>query len=781
MALVKRSLRELYQGISQQPDGQRLNTQASDMINGIPSVSKGLLKRYTSVRLADMLIPIGYDNSKTYTVRAPSGELFFWVVNISTGGVEIYDATGTFLTSSFHSYISSATSIDDIDLLFSGDEVIILNKSVTVLNAFNSTETGEKLSFLRATPRAATTYKLSIYWYDAGVPRNVTRSFSPVDTKTETLITTIKTVLESGTYFPTMDARDATLVFTDPTEQVYVGFIADNANDTDLINGTGYANFPSVSSVPVGTWDDYEYRSISDPSTLPMNLDDGHKVWIKESDDSDGYYLQFSGEKWVESISGLDGTVSGLDKDTVPLYFSSLSLTNTDAIFEKNVESPEPAFLGAKISGMFFYQQRLGLISGKSVDFSEVSVPTNFYKNSMASVISSDTVSISLPDGPEQAQLIAGVPQDESLMLFGNNHQYILSSLDTETASLLHIGTYQVSDTVKPVDVGNRTFFASNNSEYSRINSMYRVDSVGNFDVDNESAHVPYLMKGNVIILEYSSTENMIFAVTDDDKSKLFLQNTLVQSGTKLQNAWHTWTFDADILNVTLIGSSAYIALSKQGAEVSGNYNAQMEVVKIFLGDTQRKTASSDTSIEFVPYLDSAQEVNQTTFASYTTYDRAIVGVDDSGNVYNGSTDIQAYLDTLGPTDTITVGHLFKFYYEFSRQLPSHFTEVGKVLETFNNLIIRRMKVSFFDTAQFIMKTIQDLRGTEYTQEFSSDTLGDINANLGRVNIKSGTFDFPVNSKSDACRVSIESESPYPCNFTSAEWSGNLIRKGSRY
>ena len=174
--------------------------------------------------------------------------------------------------------------------------------------------------------------------------------------------------------------------------------------------------------------------------------------------------------------------------------------------------------------------------------------------------------------------------------------------------------------------------------------------------------------------------------------------------------------------------------------------------------------------------------VNQTTFANYAQYDRDVIGVDDSGSIYEGTTDIQAYLDTLGPTDEIYVGHKFRFYYEFSRQLPSHYVEGTKVLETFNNLILRRLKVAFFDTAEFLMKTYQDQRGTEYSQKFEADAMNtDLLSNLGRINITDGVFNFPVNSKSDDCRISIESESPFPCNFTSAEWSGNLIRKGSRY
>ena len=343
------------------------------------------------------------------------------------------------------------------------------------------------------------------------------------------------------------------------------------------------------------------------------------------------------------------------------------------------------------------------------------------------------------------------------------------------------------------VQNGKHIWIADNDSEFADVNSLYRVDNIGNYDVDIENAHVKRLIKGNMTNMKYSSTANILLVTIDYDPTKVFVQNTFKNSEGRIQNAWHTWLFDGDVDSIEFIGSTVYFNIVKKGTQINpSDFDAFLEVVQVFIGATQSVIPSSDTDIEFIPYLDSLYRVNKTTFADYDIFGRDVIGVDGSGNIYEGTVDIQAYLDTIGATDEIYIGHKFKFYYEFSRQLPSHYVEGAKVLETFNNLILRRLKVTFFETADFIMKTYQDLRGTvdpitgiktpvEYSQKFEADSMTDITSSLGRVNIADGTFNFPVNSKSDDCRISIESESPFPCNFTSAEWSGNLIRKGSRY
>ena len=83
--------------------------------------------------------------------------------------------------------------------------------------------------------------------------------------------------------------------------------------------------------------------------------------------------------------------------------------------------------------------------------------------------------------------------------------------------------------------------------------------------------------------------------------------------------------------------------------------------------------------------------------------------------------------------------------------------------------------------AKFSMTNTLTERTKVYSKTFSSMVIGSVGSLLGKLNLRSGVFKFPVNSKHDACEISIISEHPYPCNFTAAEWSGTLTRISGRY
>jgi len=51
---------------------------------------------------------------------------------------------------------------------------------------------------------------------------------------------------------------------------------------------------------------------------------------------------------------------------------------------------------------------------------------------------------------------------------------------------------------------------------------------------------------------------------------------------------------------------------------------------------------------------------------------------------------------------------------------------------------------------------------------------------IGTTTLTSGDFKFPVMSKADRIKVTIESDSHLPCQFLSAEWEGNMHLRSRR-
>ena len=151
----------MYNGVSTQAPGLRLNTQCSELINGYPDIIKGLSKRNSSVlRFEDgEPVPIGYnkpyvwqiDDNTTFLCFIYEKEVFIdhlyrrqvhvkildsadfsvlddvEVHNLYTGGAEDYTYTA----------LSDPIIDFNVQLMGIGNSLYILNRDLEVVSDFN--------------------------------------------------------------------------------------------------------------------------------------------------------------------------------------------------------------------------------------------------------------------------------------------------------------------------------------------------------------------------------------------------------------------------------------------------------------------------------------------------------------------------------------------------------------------------------------------------------------------------------------------------------------------
>jgi hypothetical protein len=133
MGLVNQTLPGLYNGVSQQPDELRLDTQVSEMINCHPSLVQGLHKRNPSVALAT-------DNTVTSDAfihvydRGAGDEQY--IINVKDGYYKVYDEAGTqaqdWVANSYLSVPAGTAPRDAFSAVTVGDTTFIVNKTNTV-------------------------------------------------------------------------------------------------------------------------------------------------------------------------------------------------------------------------------------------------------------------------------------------------------------------------------------------------------------------------------------------------------------------------------------------------------------------------------------------------------------------------------------------------------------------------------------------------------------------------------------------------------------------------
>ena len=92
MPLISRTIPNLVQGISQQPEILRLNSQATSQVNGFSSVVEGLKKRPPTDYVAK-LSSSSLANAYIHTINRDANERY--VVVITNGDIAVWNIDGT--------------------------------------------------------------------------------------------------------------------------------------------------------------------------------------------------------------------------------------------------------------------------------------------------------------------------------------------------------------------------------------------------------------------------------------------------------------------------------------------------------------------------------------------------------------------------------------------------------------------------------------------------------------------------------------------------------------
>ena len=151
---VDGSLGTLLQGVSQQPDKERLQGQVTEMTNMTADVVRMLSRRPSSEFVASFNIG-AVDITKCFVHFYSRGDgEQYWIVIAPGGAVYILDLDGTLatktVTSQFTSYITSSDPKTDLRMTTVGDYTFVVNKTKTVSmsGATSTTDTSRTKSGL---------------------------------------------------------------------------------------------------------------------------------------------------------------------------------------------------------------------------------------------------------------------------------------------------------------------------------------------------------------------------------------------------------------------------------------------------------------------------------------------------------------------------------------------------------------------------------------------------------------------------------------------------------
>ena len=487
----------------------------------------------------------------------------------------------------------------------------------------------------------------------------------------------------------------------------------------------------------------------------------------------DDFYVQFNGYGgsgyWKECVA--PNINNGFKLSTMPHQLkqkADLSFTFSEGDWHNRVcgddnTNPFPSFCneeeGRTISDIFFHRNRLGILSGENVIFSEASGYYNFFRTTVRTLLDSDPIDVAVSQN-EVSELKAAVPIQDNLLLFSELNQFTLSATQLLTPAEVTIDQstkYECNLTSTPVGAGTSVFFATQSGNFSGVREFFTKNDTEIKDAPEITSHVPKYIKGTITEIAVSSNEDMLVALTDDNHKECYVYKWYNSATERLQSSWSKWIFKKDITSVAFNNAQLYITFN------DGSYEymdlAQLDN-PVFL-DSQFNTADADN----VP----------DDFLTPT-----MVAITEEG--YNIGTYVldnlsQPIVEYLATGKHLTIGEPYTFKYQMSEQVFKPVQGDSTKLARFQ---LRKMSFNFSNTGKFDV-TVDSIGRDPSVATFSGRILGEPENILGQAAVvPEGSFSVGVQSKPATTKITITNDTHLPSVFQSAEWEGFVVLRNQR-
>ena len=789
MALVSRTIPNLVQGVSQQPEVLRLSSQANVQENGFSSVVEGLKKRPPTNHLAKLSNSTP-NNAYMHTINRDVNERY--LVQITSGAIEVYTVAGVSKTvvmqTGASNYLTSSDPKGDFVAMTVADFTFILNKQKTT--AMTNTTSGAKIeqavySVLQGVD--STKYSITI----DGTTYNFTSSntnsesirdglFSAVGTPANCTVTKLgnssfSIVKSSGTLSISASdgyGDDASQVVKD-TVQNFVD-LPSPAIDNMVVQITGDAT---------NSFDDYYVQYDSAGDVWQESVAPDTKTTLDNTTMPHVLIRTADGNFRFTQVDGATYTISGTDYD-VPLWGLRIC-GDIDS-------SPNPSFVGRKINDMFFHKNRLGFVADENVVMSRSGEFFAFFNETVTTVLASDVIDVASTHN-KVSILRSAISFDEQILLFSDQTQFILAgsggTITPENVSINVSTEFEASSTVKPVGAGSNVFFAFEKGSFTGFREFYVKSDTDTKSADDITSNVPRFIPSGVFKLAIATNENIMLALSSNEQNAIYVHQYYVTGGKRLQSAWHKWTFGTSstdkILNIDFIENTLFIVnqrsdgvyletmdISPAVTDPSASYLTHLDrkISNSTSGVSESYDASTNQTTITIPYTktNTLSLVGASTGSNQAGQEISIVSQSGTSVVVSG--DITSFDYFIGEDYTFT----FTFSQQFIQEADAQGSRIS-IKE--GRLQIRNWSVNFNNTG-FFTTLVQPVGRSSSSTTFTGTITG--TGLLGTVNLADGDYAFAVQSESDKLTVTLASDSHLPCNFINASWQGYYVTASSR-
>ena len=796
MALVSKTIPNLVQGVSQQPEVLRLASQFTTQLNGFSSVVEGLKKRPPTTHIKK-ISTTALTNAYVHTINRDLSERY--VVVITSGSIRVFDTSGTEKTvvmqTGASTYLTSSNPRTEISCTSIADYTFVLNKTITV--AMSATTSPAKIE------QAIYTCTQAIN----GIKYSIT-----IDG------TTYNTTLATTGSVTTEQVRDnlRTAIGTP------AGFTFAN------IGNSSFSIVKSAGTLNVSASDSYGDEASQVIKDTVRNFDDlplpaKNNMVVEVTGDAtnkfDNYYVKFiesSGGDgvWEETVA--PNTVIEINETKMPhvlirtadgnFRFTqcddsqyTISAVNYDVPAWGNrvagdlISAPDPSFIGRKINEIFFHRNRLGFLSDENIVMSRSGEFFDFFPETVTQVLDTDPIDVASTHS-KVSILRHAISFDEELLLLSDQTQFILTGGNVLTPANVAINVtteFENDRNIKPINAGSNVIFGFPKGNYVGFREYFISSDTDVKQAEDITANVPKFIPKNVFKITTATNENIVVAITSDEVNAMYIYQYYVSGNKRLQSAWHKWSLgtsaNTNILNADFIENTLYLVIQRgtdvflESIDISPNLtdtgasyltHLDRKIQENTSGVSRSYNAGTDQTTITIPYA-----IKNTMSVVVRNGASGVAGREISivSQTTNGTTIVVSGNVT---TTNLFIGENYNFTFTFSQQFMQDSDSAGaKISVKEGRLQIRSWAISFNDTAYFTTLVEPDGRSSSATT-FTGTITG--TGLLGTVNLEDGDYEFSIQSENDKFVVSIANDSHLPSNFINASWNGYYVSPSTR-
>jgi hypothetical protein len=276
-------------------------------------------------------------------------------------------------------------------------------------------------------------------------------------------------------------------------------------------------------------WYDPEVDRRINPATMPH-------VLVKDNDGDAFTFRQFDG--WNEMLVGDH-------------------ITNAVPSFLYSEEAPD-----VKIKDIFFFKNRLGFITDRTIIMSEVGQYGNFWRTSVVSLLDSDRID-GVVDTNKAIKLEYVSNLEDILVLFAGSAQFKVSGgevLSPKSIQASQASAYDINLAARPVFMNNEIFFCTTRGDYTQV-MKYRLSELAgkNIIAEDVTMIAPRYIGKDITSFTFSSVNNMLFLTVVDEPDSIYVYKYMRSGQEVVQAAWFKWKVQADVYKVFSFSDKLYL------------------------------------------------------------------------------------------------------------------------------------------------------------------------------------------------------------------------------